>query len=245
MSNKVAWLFPYWKNSFEHYYAELSLPQGTDACLYYQLSIKQRDGIPLSGDEEVQWKSMSSLNYSFNKAWETGSYIAPNAMPTKMFKKPILDLPKELPTTNEIAFSITGGYLIISQDFYNVLSKARLGKTHFSQVQFYDIITQELLTNTPYYFINIAEQREWVDTSISKNISKNPHNPSLPTFYLNSVQNDDIKLVSQARTSEVDIWCDPQFNQSFFMSEKLVHQLIKAGISHEQLGLIACDIIQN
>lgn len=83
-------------------------------------------------------------------------------LPIKLFKKPNVDY-NNMPNKNDIFFIITNGYLIMTEKLYNIISRFNLGKTHFSQVYIYDVETKEQLSDVPYYFINIAEKRNYLD----------------------------------------------------------------------------------
>jgi len=135
-----------------------------------------------------------------------------------------------------------GGYLLFNQQCYDIISQFTLGATHFSQVYIYDIETEELKSQTPYYFINIAETRDYLNVEESKGIDANSCGPKLPTHSIWEPTDDDIQLNTTAQECEVDVWHDPVLRKSLFFSDELVSALLASGIKQQALALIRCVV---
>lgn len=190
--------------------------------------------------EMEEKKYIRSLNeiLEFKKEWERGEYISEDNTPTKAFIKPNEKLPK----TDELMFKITEGYLLFNQQCYDIISQFTLGATHFSQVYIYDIETEELKSQTPYYFINIAETRDYLNVEESKGIKENSYAPKLPTHSIWEPIDNDIQLNTTAQECEVDVWHDPVLRKSLFFSDELVSALLGSGIKQQALALIHCVV---
>ena len=139
-------------------------------------------------------------------------------------------------------FTIVNAYLVINEQFYNIISQFNLGKTHFSQVYIYDIETKEQLSDIPYYFINIAETRECLNSDKSKGIKANRYEPHEPLRYIRGAGDDDIVLSCTNGELSVDVWSERYLHESLFFSDRLVQVLFQAGFTQKELGLIRCVI---
>ena len=145
-----------------------------------------------------------------------------------------------MPKENETLFKITDGYLVINKQFYNVISQFNLGKTHFSQVYIYDIETKEQLSDIPYYFMNIAETREFLDSDKSKGIKANRYEPHEPLRYIRGAEDDDIVLSCTDGELAADVWSERYLHESLFFSDRLAQALFQAGFTQKELGFIRC-----
>ena len=109
----------------------------------------------------------------------------------------------------------------MSKELYHVISQFNLGKTHFSQVYIYDIETKKQLSEVPYYFINIAESYEFLDSNHSKGIKASRYSPEEPLRYIWGAEDDDIILLNQFKNTDTDLWHDKNLNDSLFFSDRL------------------------
>lgn len=141
-----------------------------------------------------------------------------------------------------VFFRIINAYLVLNEQLYNIISKFNLGKTHFSKVYIYDIETKEQLSDMPYYFINIAEKFEFLDSDNSNGIKRNFYQPNHPVRSIGEPKDDDIKLSLNINNFVIDLWHDPQLRDSLFFSDRLVNVLFQAGFTQEKLGLIRCVV---
>lgn len=191
-------------------------------------------------DVELQrLEYLKKINLDFNNAWHDKEYL--ESLPTKIFKELDFDY-NNMPNKNDIFFRITNGYLIMTEKLYNVISQFNLGKTHFSQVYIYDIETKERLSDVPYYFINIAEKRNYLDVESSKGLGVSMYNPQLKQRFIGISEDDDIKLFHTCIENDVDLWHEPILLKSLFFSDRLANALLDSGFTKEQLGLIRCVI---
>ncbi len=154
-------------------------------------------------DVELQrLEYLKKINLDFNNAWHDKEYL--ESLPTKIFKELDFDY-NNMPSKNDIFFIITNGYLIMTEKLYNIISQFNLGKTHFSQVYIYDIETKEKLSDVPYYFINIAEKRNYLDVENSKGLAINMYSPQIKKRYIGISKDDDIKLFHTCLENDVDL----------------------------------------
>lgn len=240
MSNtKAVWLCNY--NNFdvtETYGIKATLPEVFDAVQFYKLEKKKKSNVIEKGEEQ-KYYDINEMDLVFCKSWSKGEHINTHHMPSKVFIKPNEKLPKY----DELMFNIIGGgYLLFNQQCYDIISQFTLGATHFSQVYIYDIETEELKSQTPYYFINIAETRDYLNVEESKGIKENSYAPKLPTHSIWEPIDNDIQLNTTAQECEVDLWHDPVLRKSLFFSDELVSALLGSGIKQQALALIHCVV---
>lgn len=193
----------------------------------------------LSDAEQKKLNDLRECGYQFMESWDKRAFI--KNLPIKLFKKPELDIDySNMPKENETLFKIINGYLVINKQFYNIISQFNLGKTHFSQVYIYDIETKEQLSDIPYYFMNIAETREFLDSDKSKGIKANRYEPHEPLRYIRGAEDDDIVLSCTDEALSVDVWSERYLHESLFFSDRLAQALFEAGLTQKELGLIRC-----
>lgn len=234
--SKTAWLWYY--NNYEAteiYGIEATIPHIYEAVENYKLEIKKRDD-ELTDSENEHYYAAVKRSVAFNKRFYAGEYIKPENMPVKAYKKPDSELPKQ----DEFLFQIINGYLIMNQAFHDVIVKNTLGKTHFSQIYIHEIQSRIRLLDEPYYFINIAETRKFLNVADSDGIAPNSYTPEMPDRYISSPKDNDIVLEDDAFCCDVDMWHDPRLHESIFVSDKLAQSLFAAGFENENLGLVRC-----
>ncbi|WP_394209910.1 hypothetical protein [Psychrobacter piscatorii] len=239
MSNtKAVWLCNY--NNFdvtETYGIKATLPEVFDGVQFYKLEKKKKSNVIEKGEEQ-KYYDINEMDLVFCKSWSKGEYINTHHMPSKVFIKPNEKLPK----TDDLMFNIIGGYLLFNQQCYDIISQFTLGATHFSQVYIYDIETEELKSQTPYYFINIAETRDYLNVEESKGIKENSYAPKLSTHSIWEPIDNDIQLNTTAQECDVDLWHDPALRKSLFFSDELVSALLASGIKQQALALSRCVV---
>ena len=239
MSNtKAVWLCNY--NNYdvtETYGIDATLPNIFDAVQFYNLQKKKKSGI-MTKVEDQEYKRTISEGLVFQENWHKGEYISEDNMPKKIFIEPNERLPK----ADELMFKIINGYLLFNQQCYDIISQFTLGATHFSQVYIYDIETEALRSQTPYYFINIAETRDYLNVEESRGIKAYSDATKLPTHSIREPTDDGIQLNATAQECEVDLWHDPVLRKSLFFSDELVSALLGSGIKQQALALFRCVI---
>ncbi|MBF0657326.1 hypothetical protein IPZ60_01070 [Psychrobacter sp. NG25] len=237
-NTKAVWLCNY--NNFdvtETYDIDATLPAIFDAVQFYNLEKKKKSGVRTKAEDQ-EYKRIISEGLEFRTNWYKGEYISEDNMPKKIFIYP----EREMPKSDELMFKIINGYLLFSQQCYDIINQFTLGATHFSQVYIYDIETEELKSQTPYYFINIAETRDYLNTEDSKGVKENSYAPKLPTHSIWEPTDDDIQLNTTAQECEVDVWHDSVLRKSLFFSDELVSALVASGTKQQALALIRCVV---
>lgn len=201
--------------------------------------LKRKKYGTLDSLEESKLELLDKIHLDFDDTWHDYEYL--EHLPVKLFKEPDINY-SNLPKENEIFFRITNGYLIINEKLYDVISQFNLGKTHFSQVYIYDIETKEQLSDVPYYFVNIAEKFEFLNSNESKGIRASRYSLEEPLRYMWGAEDDDIVLLEQVQNIDIDLWHDKNLNDSLFFSDRLTQALFKAGFTQKELGLIRCVV---
>lgn len=241
MSN-YAWLCDFGSHAVANTYGiVVQTPEFDGVELFF---IQQKKECHTITDDEMKiLETIEEADTKFWRAWKNYELIPQQEMPIKLFKKPDINY-SNLPQKDEIFFRITGGYLVMNEKPYNIISQFNLGKTHFSQVFIYDIETKKQLSDVPYYFINIAEKFEFLDIENSQEISINQYFPQQKKRWIREPKDDDIILLDQAKNTDIDLWHDKNLHDSLFFSDRLVQALFDAGFNQKQFGLSRCVIKQ-
>lgn len=238
MSNYV-WLCQYDKESVVPVFTfQASYPMVYNAVERFEFDEKKRQS-QLSEQENLYYQKMIDGFIELGNQQEKGGYIPKENMPTQLYLMP----DSETPAFNEPIFRIATGMFVVNQKCYDIMVQSKLGKTHFSQVSFYDIQTQAKLTDIPYYFINLAESHQFFDNQNSLGVRPNLYTPDEPERFISSPKDNDIIVSKEALTVDVDMWFDPLLHSSVFLSDNLVQTLFKAGFTQKDLGLVSCKII--
>ncbi len=240
-SNNTVWLSNYRDRHFIDIYGVIAtFPGISKAKTFYHLN-KKDDEKTLSELEKEDFRRELDKSLSIRKTWFAGKYIKDKNMPNLAYQKPYEDLPKP----DEVAFQITNGYLVVNKTCYEVISQFNLGKTHFSKIEILDMETDKKVIDKDYYFINIAETREFLDSESSEGVQRSRNRPIESQIrFISNPKDNEIKLENVALDNEVDLWHDPKLVDSLFLSNKLVQALFNAGIKQSDLALVRCEINQ-
>lgn len=247
MSNSnIVWLCNYDNFSVENFYSlKIFIPDIYDPIKHYYLSteldkLRFMQKTPKNIAREAQAKAEKSevleKYMPINKKFFNREFVEPQYMPTKLFLEP----GNKLPRKKDVFFHI--GYLILTEKLYEVVSQFDLGKTHFSRVFIHRMKTQEQISDTPYYFINVAEKFDFLDREKSKGLRYGRRDPTLPERFIGDAKDDDIQLRPEAKNLTVDLWHEEYLYNSLFLSDRLVQALLAAGFTAKQLCLIRCVI---
>lgn len=236
MSNQAPWLCQY--NSyllFPNFVIDITYPKVIDARLDFQMenNLVRYDSHLYEKSRDIFLKLMKNIR--------EGEYIEKEYMPTHTYLLPN----EELPPNNTPMFRASSGIFLVNQSVYDVFCNHTLGQTHFSQVYIYDIMTEQKVCDTPYYFINVAERRQYLNIELSKGIQENDLLPSgfQELRYINQPKDGDILLNKEALICDVDVWYDTLLSRSLFFSDRLVQNLFEIGIKKEEFGLVQCGLV--
>ena len=242
-SSNAPWLCQYNDTTlFSRFLIRATFPNISDAVTRYRIEEK----IDLSDDNEsaVYERMMRNLK-PIGEKLNNGQPIDPTHMPSKVYLLPEEKLPKD----NAIMFRIDSGIFLVNQAVYEVFCEHRLGHTQFSQVYIYDIETEEQLSDTPYYFINVAETREYFNKEKSHGIEEygfipnHPNHPNHPNRLIADPNDEDIVLNQDALSCHVDVWHNPLLDDSLFFSNSLVRSLFAIGVTPADFGLVRCQVV--
>lgn len=173
--------------------------------------------------------------------------------------EPLKELPdsgwlkqKPLPAKSAYLFFITNGYLLINQACADVLKNFNLGKTTLTPLQIHDPKTQDVLSDETYYFINVAERREFVKKEQSNETLKYDEffekwsykpNHVLIDSYSKDKKNYPVDIDMSATDCELDLWADAHLkNNLYFMSDRLRNALVEAKLD-KLWSIHLCDLV--
>lgn len=239
MSNQAPWLCQYSSLlCFPRFYLHATYPEIYDAVRAFR--IESSDWNTLSSDDKNWFTSISKRLKPFMRNIYEGHLINASLMPKKIYLTPS---DEESRLIDKPMFRISTGIFVSNQSVYDVFCNHTLGQTHFSQVYIYDIMTEQKVCDTPYYFINVAERRQYLNIELSKGIQEYDFIDNYSQRQIYNPKDGDILLDSKSLLCDVDIWHEPILDYSLFFSDRLVQNLFEIGIKKEEFGLVQCGLV--
>lgn len=145
------------------------------------------------------------------------------------------------PNINEYLFQVGGGGIILRKPCANILQQFNLGQTTLTPLQIYEYETGKLWSNEVFYFLNLCEQRQYVNYPQSNRIFV--YIPGAKRYSCYGKMQSNILEVNQSIFNcDVDLWHDPMLASSIFMSDRLYTALKNADMIY-QWNMIPCKII--
>lgn len=208
----------------------LSFPNKFDYPKLHQLDKK----IVKTDEEKERWLDLQKISLEISKPYLAAKKIHPNLVPTTLYCNSI-SLEFKFPY-----FCRTpDGFLLVNQACKNILEKFKLGETEIHQVSFFDLDLNTSINHENYYFLNIAESRNYLipeksseslkETNVLNNGYKNYR------LYHSNYKNGGIAINNNALNCNLDLWHDPALIGSIFVSDELKKALDDAGIGRDWL----------
>lgn len=172
---------------------------------------------------------------------EIGNFISKFEKFPKLPNSLWLESDKEaLPNSSEYIFKVQGGGVVFNEDCANILKKFNLGNSTLTPLKIHKLFTDELWLEDTFYFLNLCEHREYVATTQNHEDIKHF---STTTFFSDFLENDNMLEVNQkALTCDLDLWHDPRYLDSYFLSADLHHALLEANM-HEKWNALFCKLV--
>lgn len=114
-------------------------------------------------------------------------------------------------------FKITGGFIVISERFHELLQEFDLGQTQFFEVPLYEY-NQKNQRPGRWFILHIAEHKEAL---VPEECT------GLITFvkggdkWLSNFGDDTVAVLKNVALAGVDLWMDPRLNERIFLSDRL------------------------
>ena len=138
------------------------------------------------------------------------------------------------------------GFLLINEECENLLKKFKLGETKMYPVSFFDLDLNEPVNDKTYYFLNIAEWRNYfvAEYSTSRLKENNNLNENYKEYRLSHSRYEDevIAVSDSALDCNLDLWHDPALMSSIFISDELKKAFDESGVGTDWL-FYECQII--
>lgn len=216
----------------------LSFPGKFDYPAFYSLG----KTVNKTEDEESERKRILKEAIKINDSYNAGKKIDSNIIPTTFYGH---NVSKDI---NFPSFCRTPeGYLLLAEECANVLKQFRLGETALYPVSFYDLDLNEPVNDKTYYFLNIAEWRNYLlpdfsNTDLKKEVTLNDKYDAYWMYY-SDYRNNVITVEKQAVSCDLDLWHDPALTSSIFVSDELKQALDDAGMGVDWL-FYECKLLQ-
>lgn len=197
----------------------------------------------IKGDSEEEKnirKQMRRAKIEIVDQYHLGKKIAPVNAPTILYAHGFSKTVK-LPSF----FRTQDGFVILTEECANVLKKFRLGGNALYPLSFFDIQLNELVNDQTFYFFNITELRSYLLPEYSsKDLDKHSYTKhegyQLYKLYHADYADHAIALKREATECDIDLWRDPELDNSIFMSDELKKALDEAQLS-DAWQLFLCD----
>ncbi|MBF0657684.1 hypothetical protein IPZ60_02900 [Psychrobacter sp. NG25] len=151
---------------------------------------------------------------------------------------------EELPKKSDYIFRVKGGGLVLNEACANVFKQFNLGESTLTPLKIHKLFTDELWLDDTFYFLNLCERREYlINPQLDERLEY--HYKNYPTPFYNTFHDieDNMLAVSQSVTEcDVDIWHDPLFQSSYFMSDALHDALVQANMD-SQWEMVSCQLV--
>ncbi|MGK8801965.1 imm11 family protein [Acinetobacter seifertii] len=215
---------------------ELTFPGLFDYLEFNKLNRSEATAAEKEKKNEMTQKSIEIIN-RYHKGEKLNSENAPTILYTHGFGKTV-----KLPSF----FRTQDGFVILTEACANVLKKFRLGQSALYPLSFFDIKLNEPVNDQTYYFLNIAELRSYLCseycTKKLRTASYTKHEGyQLFNLYHAFYKDHAIAIKKDAVNCDVDLWRDPELNNSIFMSDELKKALDDAQLS-DAWQLFLCDL---
>jgi hypothetical protein len=143
-------------------------------------------------------------------------------------------------------FRTQDGFVIVTEACANVLKQFRLGESVLYPLSFFDIQLNEPVNDQTYYFFNIAELRtylrpEYCTEKMRKQSYIKHEGYQLFNLYHAYYTDHAIAITKEAIECDIDLWQDPELDDSIFMSDSLKKALDDAQLS-DAWQLFLCDL---
>lgn len=197
----------------------------------------------IKGDSEEEKnirKQMRRAKIEIVDQYHLGKKIAPVNAPTILYAHGFSKTVK-LPSF----FRTQDGFVILTEECANVLKNFRLGGNALYPLSFFDIQLNELVNDQTFYFFNITELRSYLLPEYSsKDLDKHSYTKhegyQLYKLYHADYADHAIALKKEAIECDIDLWRDPELDNSIFMSGELKKALDEVQLS-DAWQLFLCD----
>ncbi|MEQ1454731.1 hypothetical protein [Acinetobacter seifertii] len=216
---------------------ELSFPGKYDYPSQYLLEKNKK----FTEEQKLEWEQMMDARLEIKKQVTSFKKLDAEIIPTILYGRTItkdIDFPYFCRTLD--------GDILINEECANLLKKFRLGETAMYPLSFFDIDLNEPVNNETYYFLNIAEWRNYLLPEFSSKdlYDMEIKNSNYSLYYLlESKYHDNALAVSEKATNcDLDLWHDPALASSIFVSDELKKALENAGMAQDWL-FYNCQLI--
>jgi len=215
---------------------ELTFPGLFDYLEFNKLNRSEATAAEKEKKNEMTQKSIEIIK-RYHKGEKLNSENAPTILYTHGFGKTV-----KLPSF----FRTQDGFVILTEACANVLKKFRLGQTILYPLSFFDIKLNEPVNDETYYFLNIAELRsylrpEYCTEELDKHSYTKHEGYQLYKLYHADYTDRAIAITKEAVNSDVDLWQDPELDNSIFISDELKKALDAENLS-DAWQLFLCDL---
>lgn len=212
----------------------LSFPDTFDYVEFHKLKEN-------SPEEKERRAKLLDARIEVTKKYHLAEKILPANAPTILYAHGFSKTVK-LPSF----FRTQEGFIILTEQCANVLKKFRLGESVLYPLSFFDIQFNELVNDQTYYFFNITESRsffypEYSTQDLTKYRNARHKDYQLFELYHADYADRAIAIKKEAVECDIDLWRDPELDNSIFMSDELKKALDEAQLS-DAWQLFLCDL---
>ena len=141
-------------------------------------------------------------------------------------------------------FMISGGLVIVSQKFHDVLVRFDLGKTRMFEVPLYDNTQTERMPDR-LYILHIAETKQAVDIDASTDVIPHEGRTRLRIHKNALASPGGIAVRASVAAEGADLWVNPGIHatQLLYLSDPLRKAIKAAGIKARAMSMRECLVL--
>lgn len=213
----------------------------TFSGLFDYLEFNKLNRSEASAAEKEKKNKMTQKSIEIIKRYHKGEKLNPENAPTILYTHGFGKTVK-LPSF----FRTQDGFVILTEACANVLKQFRLGQSALYPLSFFDINLNEPVNDQTYYFLNIAELRsylspEYCTDELDKHSYTKHEGYQLYKLYHADYIDHAIAIKKEAVSCDVDLWQDPELDNSIFISDELKKALDAENLS-DAWQLFLCDL---
>ena len=191
-------------------------------------------------------RNMTRISYKIS--WDEMDYIRDYRaqVPTPRDHSPeyiyfnVYDLPERKKAALPDMFEITGGLIVISQRFHDLLQDFDLGKTQLFEVPLYENNQKDRRPGT-YYILHIGEQKSSFLPDESTGIRAHGSGDTLN--WDSYAGEDKLALSRDAALAGVDLWMEAKMGDRIFFSDRLKSAIKNHKIKAASLKMRPCKLV--
>jgi hypothetical protein len=151
------------------------------------------------------------------------------------------DMPEKKKSSRRDVVAITGGLIILSEKFHDLLSQFDLGDGEMFEVPLYEH-DQKTLRPGRWYILHVAAQKPTVIPEKSEHVRPVGDQGN---WKAESIAVEPVLAVLASSAEGADIWMDPRFKSRMFLSDRLKTAIKQSDLKIRFFPMRPCVVIDD